>query len=1196
VRLARRAAAAIGLSLLAAFPTARLHAQDLRFRQLTPDDGLSSSYVQVIFQDRKGFLWFGTDKGLDRYDGYSVRNYRHQRGNARSIADGTIGSIHQDRQGVIWVGTSVGLSRYDLDRDAFTNFPIGPGPTAVRAILDDSRGTLWVGTADGLFVFDRTRNAVSRPSGEAGVELASLNVQALLEDSRKQLWVGTETRGMFALDPANGGLTAHRHDAANSSSLPDDDVRSIVEDASGALWIGTWNGGLARMSASTRAVTRYQHAAGDARSIGANRIVRLALAGREGLWIGTENAGMDYLDLATGAFRHHRSDPMNPSSLNSASVWSIHHDAAGTVWVGTFTGGVNVSKPNGGAIRHYRAVPGDPASLGYNTVRAFAESRPGSYWVATDGGGLNEFDAGTGRFVHYTTRNSNLNSDAVLDVVQDRDGVTWLGTWAGGLSRFDRQSRSFTAFTTKNTNLGDDNVFALHVDANGELWVGTQKHGVYTLDRTRSTFIQRITPEQLAGSAPRTETSVAVRVISGSPDGRHLLVGTEASGLADYDVASGKVRMHQSLASDSTSLSGNTVRAALESEPNVLWIGTSTGLDRFDRSTNTLEHFSEREGLPSGYVAGLAKDRQGNLWISTDRGLVRYDLGRKRFKRYTTVDGLQGSEFNAHSYFHSRDGTLFFGGNNGFNVIRPDQIAQNAAKPPVVLTGFQLFNRAVPIGAEDSPLQKHISQTERLVLSHRQSVMTFEFAALDYTASDQNQYAYMLEGFDEQWQQVGGQRTASYTNLAAGDYTFRVKASNNDGVWNEEGASVRVTIKPPFWKTWWFRLLALAAAAAAVREYLRRTAYRREALRREKEYLETSVGEILRSMDMLSEGDLTVRLPVKNDDEIGKLCQGFNKVVGDIRTMVGQVNDALGATVAASQEIYASTETLAAGAHEQTAQALEVASAAEQMSASAADTARHLAVAADIATKSGDEAHQGGLIARDTAEGMNDIVTVVRESSEAVKMLGVTSMEISKISRVIDLIATQSELLALNAAIEAARAGEHGRGFAVVADEVRKLAESTATATKDIARMVDQIQRETRQVVQTMEGVTDKVRDGNELVARAGGALTSIIANSEKVLDRIRQVAAAGEEHAATSAQISETIERISGVTRNAASGTSAIVRAAENLTHLVEVTRTHVTRFRLEERTAPAVAPVSPPVGAPALATASARRALVPR
>ena len=1195
-----RAACIALAAMLAVVPSAiaatSLVAQELRFRQLTPDDGLSSSYVQVVFQDRQGFLWFGTDKGLDRYDGYAVHSYRHERGNAHSLADGTINSIHQDRADTMWVGTNVGISRYDRDRDEFTSYAVGSEPRQIHSIVVDAKGTLWAGSDQGLYRFDRKSGAASLIGGEAGGALASLSIQALHEDGQHRLWIGTG-RGLFVLDPESGAIQRYAHSAQDAHSLPDDDVRTLVEH-DGALWIGTWNGGLARLDLATRTFSSFQHDTANPRSIGANRIVRLALAGTRGLWLGTENAGLDFFDFASGTFTHHRADPMNPSALNSTSVWAVHQDDAGAVWVGTFTGGVNVSKPNSGAIRHYHAVPGDPSSLGMNTVRAFAESRAGTYWVATDGGGLNELDAATGKFTHYTSKTSNLNSDAVLDVVTDRDGVTWIGTWAGGLSRFDRASHSFSAYTTKNTNIGDDNVFALHVDRRGDIWVGTQKHGVYLFDRGGKTFVQKVTAQQLVGGLPATETSVAVRVITSSPDGQHILIGSERSGLADYDVGSGKLALHQGFASDSSSLADNTVRAALESEPGVVWIGTTAGLDRLDRDKNAITHFGAADGLPSGYIAGLAADHAGNLWISTDRGLVRFDVAGHRAKRYTTADGLQGSEFNAHAYFRASDGTLFFGGNNGFNVVHPDQIAQNDRKPPVVLTGFQLFNKEVPIGAPGSPLSKHISQTEQLVLSYKQSVMTFEFAALDYTASEQNQYAYMLEGFDNQWRQVGSDRTASYTNLAPGTYTFRVKASNNDGAWNEQGASIRVKITPPFWKTWWFRLLVLAAIGALVREAMQRADRRREALRTEKEYLEQSVGEILRSMDKLSEGDLTVQLPIRNQDEIGELCRGFNKVVVDIRSMVAQVNEALDATVAASQEIHASTEALAIGAQEQTDQALDVASAAEQMSESAADTARHLAIAADIATRSREEAQQGGRLSRDTADGMEQIVDVVKSSADAVETLGASSMEISKITQVIDAIASQSELLALNAAIEAARAGEHGRGFGVVADEVRQLAESTAKATGDIARMVAQIQRQTTQVVSSMGEVTGKVKSGTELVSHAGAALASIIKNSDEVLERIRQVAAAGEEHAATSAQISEAIERISSVTRSAASGTTSIVQASEHLNDLVELTQTHVSRFRVGDGSAHTVEEANASSSAPsprAIARAAARPSSAP-
>lgn len=1145
--------------------TPQVGAQSLRFRQLTPDEGLSSSFVRSILQDRQGFLWFGTDKGLDRYDGHTVTNYRQQRSNPNSLAGRTIYDLHEDGNGDLWIGSDAGVSRYDRQKDAFVNYTIGMSARPAVTIQHDDQGTVWIGADDGLYRFDREAGMV-RPqvvSAKGGAALAGKYIQVLFQDSRKWLWIGTLDAGLHALDPATGSLKSY---VEGAGSIPDNNVRTLAEDADGNLWVGTWNAGLARLDPKTGTVTRNQHDAGVEGSIGANRIVSVVADGARGLWVGLENAGLDYLDLATGVFSHNRADPKNPHGLNSPSVWAVHRDASGVLWVGTFTGGVNVARPNSDAIRLYRSVAGDASSLGSNTVRAFAEDDRGGIWVATDGGGLNRLDRKTGRFSRYSSQNSNLNSDAVLDVVRDRAGSIWIGTWAGGISRFDSERGGFTAYTSANTNLPDNNIFALHVDRTDRLWVGSRSAGLFLFDKSKQTFAQRLTSAQVSLAGSRSDVAGAIRVIGETLDGTKLLIGTEASGLIVYDIAAGTARTFQSNARDENSLSSNTVRAVIETAPGILWIGTPEGLDRMELETGKFQHFTEADGLPSSFVPGLAADRSGSLWISTDRGIARFDPATKSFKRYTVADGLQGNEFNVRAYFRARDGTIFFGGNNGFNAINPEQITRNRREPAVVLTGFQLFNRPSVIGTEGSPLTKHISQTERLVLTHKQSVITFEFAALDFTAPGQNQYAYKLEGFDKDWNNVGSTRIASYTNLPPGGYTFRVKASNNDGVWNEQGASIRLVVKPPFWATWWFRLAMVLAAAAAIHAVIRRARHRREMLRRQKEYLERGVSEILRGMERLSEGDLTVQLSVVTDDELGKLRQGVNAVVGDIRQMVEKVNEALVATVAATQEIHASTEQLAHGAQEQTEQAIEVTSAAQEMSSSAADTARHISAVAAIAQESEDQAAAGGRIARDTITEMNAIADVVNRSAEIVSALGASSKEISTITRVIDGIATQTNLLALNAAIEAARAGTNGRGFAVVADEVRKLAESTAKATKEIARMVDQFQRDTQLAAQTMGQVTAQVQGGNALVEQTGAALSSIIANSEEVRNRIQHVAAAGEEHAATSVQITENIERISVVTRNAQGGTESIAQAARHLAELVEELQAQVARFRLEE------------------------------
>jgi methyl-accepting chemotaxis protein/ligand-binding sensor domain-containing protein len=1168
--------------------TERADAQNLQFRHIGVEDGLSNPSVLNILRDSRGFMWFGTANGLNRYDGYTFTEFHHEGNNPYSLPDNYITEVYEDHAGTLWVGTQAGLSRYDRDRNRFINSMVQESAAAssrrqVLSILEDSRGNFWVGTSVGLYRFDRAAGAATpyALTGAGGSEREF--VQALREDRRGRVWIGTKG-GLYALDPQTGALRADKYDPGDVNTIPDNDVWALAEDAAGNLWIGTYGGGLARLDLRTGRITRYRHDPSNPRSLSADRVLSLLVGEGQSLWVGTENGGLNRLDPATGRFSHSRSDPNNPSGLSHNSVWSLHQDPSGLLWVGVSNGGVNVSKQNSGAIRHYRAVPGDPTSLSSNSVFNFGEDAQGRIWVATDGGGLNRFDRETGRFTRYTSQNTNLNSDAILDVLEDREGRLWIGTWAGGISRFDRETNRFTAYTSGNTNLPDDNIFALHEDRVGRLWAGSFRSGLLLFDPARNSF----TAYPLA---PEGVPQRQIWTIRETRDGK-LLLGTRERGLVVFDPETKQKTFYMNEPGRENTLSSNNVPAVLEAEPGVVWAGTDAGLDRLNLRTGEVRHFTRQHGLPGGSVSGLAMDPRGRLWVSTNRGVSHFDPATQTFRNYTPADGLQGSDFTPRSYFQARDGTIFFGGNNGFNTIAPQQIVENTRKPPVVITGFRLFNRPVEIGGEDSPLERHISETEHLKLSHKQDVLTFEFSALDYTAPQKNQYAYMLEGFDEDWNYVGNTRTATYTNLPAGDYTFRVKASNNDGVWNEEGAAVRLTITPPFWQTWWFRTLAVGAVLGVIAGLFslltRNARQRREILRQQKEYLETRVSTILQGMEKLSDGDLTVCLPVENEGEIGRLYRGFNKVVGDIRETVLRVNDALLATMAASEKIQAISADVTAGAREQTKQALEVAGAAQEMSASAEDTAQHLSIVAESAQRSGDEAQAGGEIAREAIIGMNGIVTLVDESAGAVSALGSSSQEIGKITKLIGEIADQTNLLALNAAIEAARAGEHGRGFAVVADEVRKLAERTASATKEISVMIEQTQREAKQTVERMGQLTGQVENGKVLVDRAGAALASIIENSEEVLDRIRQVAAAGEEQAAVSVQISENIVGISEGTRHTAAGNETIARAAQDLTHLVDNLQAQVNRFQLDEEHTPATpfqAPETLEVAEPVLA-----------
>jgi len=1167
--LRRAAVAAIACAICLALPGI-VEAQRLQFSKLTADDGLSGPWVPNIYQDVRGFMWFGTRRGLDRYDGYSIINYRHVRGDSTSLPDNYIEFVREDRDSVMWIGTRKGISRFDRAHDRFQTYTVGPGQGGrlVLTMLHTKAGQTWVGTDEGLYQFDRATGKATRYAPSVALGLVGKNVTGLTEDRRGHLWISTKEMGVLDLDPTTGAARPYLSGANGAAA--DTDIRAVVEDAAGTIWVGSYRGGLVKIDPVSGAVTRFVHDPNDSRSLNLNAIQSLVPAGREGLWVALENGGLDRFDFATGTFQHNTYDPNNPTGLNNNSVWGLHEDRSGTLWVGTFAGGVNIAKRNSDGIRTYRSVPGDAASLSVNSVLGFAQDSIGNVWVATDGGGVNRFDVATGKFTRYTSKNSGLNMDAVLGVAAEPNGVLWLGTWAGGITRFDPSSNSFTAYTSKNSNLPDDNIFSMHVDRRGRVWVGSWHEGLLLFDKASRSFSKFPIGKIGAGQSE-------IWRIEELRDGR-LALGTRESGLRIFDPETRAMTTFDADGKAETSLSSNEVRAIRETEPGVLWIGTAEGLDRLDLSTKAITHFTRVDGINATAVSGIASDAEGNLWLSTDQGVTHFNPTLKKGQQFTKADGLQGRDFNPRSYFRTRSGALLFGGNEGFSVIQPSQLAQNTRVPPVVLTGFQLMNKPVAIGGKDSPLDTHVGETKRLTLSHKHSVFTFEFAALDYTAPAKNQYAYKLDGFDREWREAGTQRTAVYTNLAPGKYVFHVKGSNNDGVWNEQGASLEVVITPPFWKTWWFRLFVLAGIGAAVYYAMQMARERRQGLermnrqlaeaadkdRQAQQYLAGNVRDMLGAMSRFSEGDLSVRLDASTDDEIGQLRHGFNTAVANIRTMVVQVHDIVAATVAASRHIRSSTEQMAAGAAQQIEQAALVASAAEQMTTAVADNARHIGVVAEMAQRSGQDAQEGGRVVRDTFASMDTIVSSVGSSAQTVAALGESSQQITKITRVIEQLADQTNLLALNAAIEAARAGRHGRTFAVVAEEIRDLADRTSSSTKAIAQVIRENEEAVQQAVERMGQVSTHLESGRQLVDRAGVALDSIIENSGKVLESVKQVTQSSEEQAETTLHIGQNIETISRVTHEAASGNQTIASAVQEMSALIEDLQTRVARFRL--------------------------------
>ena len=1161
-------------------------ARSLRFRHLTAEDGLSKSLVRALLQDSRGFMWLGTGKGLDRYDGYNFRIYERTRGNPNSLVNNAITCLYEDSRKRLWVGTEGGLSLYRPGTDDFASYADpsvgdrdatavpGLGPV-IQSITGDESGRLWVCTETGLVRFDPDRREskifVHDPNNPESLSSSQTRFAAF--DRAGRLWVST-TGGLNRFDPASGRSTRYLRDPSKPNSLISNTLTSLAIDGKNNLWVGTTEG-VCRLNLD---------------QVGRGFETMRALAGlnafcmyadRAGeIWIGIENGGLCRYDYDTGSFERYRSDPNDPSSLNNESINCIHQDRTGDIWVGTFAGGANISRKNGDAILHFNKVPGNSNSLSYNSVTDFFEDRDGYVWVCTDGGGVDRFDARTGNFTHFNTRNSGLNRDAVLDVFEDTKGNLWIGTWDGGLNLYDRQRNTFRYFTRENTRLPTNNIFAIDEDSKGRLVLATNPTGLVVFDPA-SGDCSRL-------SNPPGQSAQNATVIAKDPAG-FFLVGSE-SGLVVFDSRTDKVVTYRREENKPGSISGDHIQAIEYMDDGSFLVASDQGLDRFDKDAGKFT--AVKTSLPSTAFSSLAKDKQGQVWVGTGKGLYRLDPGSGQVRAYSKADGVLGNEFNRGAAITTRAGAIYLGGvNNGFNVIYPDRIQENKTIPAVVLTDFRIANKSITVGP-DSVLKQQVSEVKDIRLSYLQSSFAFEFAALDFSAPERNQYAYQLDGFDSGWNAVGAQRTAVYTNLNPGDYVFRVKGSNNDGYWNQDGAAVALHIAPPFWATLWFRLLAgltvtgvvlfVTASARRRRQGLermnrklndeiaatKRAEEARHRLTEEKErnhaYLSANVHRILAEIERFANGDLTICLQAERQDEIGNLINGLNKAVANIRNVLVEVARLVDTTAEAAGNLLQNATEMAAGSEEQSAQAESVSASIEEMSSAILESSRSASQASDNARKADETARDGGRVLTETLDSMRRITDHIVRTSSLVQRLQESSSSIGKIVGVIESIAFQTNLLALNAAVEAARAGEAGKGFAVVADEVRNLAERTRLSVRDINQTIVTIQEGIAATTGAISSSTTEADKGRELALQAGSALNEVVRASQKVVAGIEQLATAATQLSSNSENINSSASSIATAAEHVASRTQGVAQTAEELQKMTAGLQGRISSFKV--------------------------------
>jgi serine phosphatase RsbU (regulator of sigma subunit)/ligand-binding sensor domain-containing protein len=628
------------------------------------------------------------------------------------------------------------------------------------------------------------------------------------------------------LDPTTGQVTRFRHDAANPRSLSHDDVRAIVEDTDGTLWIGTSGGGLNRLDPSTGLFTRYRYDARNPRGLGHDVVAALVLDGDGALWVGTDGGGLNRLNRSTGDFDRFVNDPSRPASLASNRVYSLFLDRSGILWVGTYGSGVSRSDLHKKPFLHYRNDPNDSNSLGHNIVWAFCESPAGVLFVGTNDGGLNQFDRATGRWTHYVhdPRNpASIGHNSVRMVIADRVGRLWLATNGGGLDLFDPRAGTFRHYRHDPRNpasLAHDELRTVFEDRQGTIWVGTYGGGLDRWDPATDAFVHyRSNPAD-----PKTISNDYVRTAFEDASGV-LWFGTHGGGLNRFDRRSGTFTRYRNDPRTPGTLSNDFVFSIHEDRSGTLWVATyGGGLNRLDRKTGAFAAVRKSNGLPDDAVYGVLEDSVGDLWLSTNSGLARYSPATGSVRGYTVADGLQSNEFNGGSYYQNARGEMFFGGVNGFNVFDPAAIHDDTFRPPIVFTDFRLIDENVAIGRladGRTLLTRSITDTDRIELLHRDRVLSFQFAALDFASPERNRYAYKLDGLDERWSDAGTRRFVMYTTLPPGHYVLRVKGTNSDGVWNDEGASLAIVVRPPWWRTAWAYLAYVGLFAAALTGYVR---------------------------------------------------------------------------------------------------------------------------------------------------------------------------------------------------------------------------------------------------------------------------------------------------------------------------------------------------------------------------------------
>jgi two-component system, sensor histidine kinase ChiS len=792
-----------------------LISQQLAFRHLTIDDGLSQNAVFSILQDSRGFMWFGTKEGLNRYDGRNFVIYKHNPFDTTSISDAYVTKLMEDSRGNIWAGSLSGdVNVLQRETELFCKIPLenvsGENVTTneITDIAEGPDGTIWIATkGDGLIhilVDDNTgcnysyRQYLHDPADDRS--LISNRVGNLFFDEHQTFWIGTED-GLNQFHEISGSFTLTkfetRHPEAPAIS-GEYKITSIYLSTTGDFWIGAQSG-LIKFDRDTKEYEFHPNLY-EVFRYGWGSINHIAEDHDGHLWVGT-SYGLMRFDPSANLYTYYKHDPLNPRSLSHNLISSVMIDRTGILWMGTSGHGINILDLKANRFNTLTRKP-DPSSrvTGFS-IRSILEDDSGDLWISADV--LYRLDRESGQLSSFESSSEypdDFGNTEAYTMIKASDGFLWVAS-PQGLFRYNtvtNQSRMYKYSSENASGLQYPEVNAVFEDRDGTIWIANRNYLSKLTDSQEGTF------RHFRYSSSESSQDLVRPVIFQDIQGIFWL-GT-VNGLVRFDPAERSFYTYRNDPTDSASLSNNHIKSILEDpvQPErYLWIGTSGGLNKFNYRTGLFEHYTVQDGLPNEVVYGILPDDDGNLWLSTNKGLSRFNPQEKTFRNFDVLDGLQSNEFNTGAYYRSETGELFFGGIQGLNYFFPKAIQDNPNVPPVVLTGLRLGNRYVTRNSDPDLLKTSLPEVKEIRFSHKDDVITFEFAALDYSAPGKNLYSYKLEGYNNEWISSGNLSSATYTNLPPGKYTFRAKGSNNDGVWNEDGLAIAVIVTPPWWRTWW---------------------------------------------------------------------------------------------------------------------------------------------------------------------------------------------------------------------------------------------------------------------------------------------------------------------------------------------------------------------------------------------------------